>query len=244
MLRIKLAKKFHLLCMSSALACSGCVNPPDSIDRFEAINRPIYNLNRTADRYVLKPAARIYEGILPKPIQQGVGNFFQNLSEIPNVANDLLQGKFSLARADASRFIVNSTWGIAGIFDAASKGVNPIPRHHQDFGMTLAKWGYRDSSYLVIPLFGPSTIRDGIGKLGTYSMGVPAYMRSVRWRNRLFALNMLQTRAALLKAEPAIGEAVDEYVFVRDAYLQHRQYEIKGHMNVEDREAKLQGPPE
>jgi len=244
MLNLKLVRKIHLLCIGATLSCSGCVNPPDSIDRFEAINRPIYSLNRTADRYVLKPAARIYEGVLPKPVRQGVGNFFQNLSEIPNMANDLLQGEFALARMDASRFIVNSTWGIAGIFDAASKGKNPIERHHQDFGMTLAKWGYRDSSYLVLPLFGPSTVRDGIGKLGTYYMSVPAHMKSIRWRNRLFALNLLQTRAALLKIDPAIGEAVDEYIFVRDAYLQHRQYQIKGPLSAEEQETKLQGPPE
>jgi len=246
MLKEKISKSAKILGVATTLSLAGCINAPDSIDRFESINRPIYSFNRTADRYILKPAARIYEGVLPKPVRQGVGNFFQNLSEIPNIANDLLQGDFKLARMDTSRFIVNSTWGIGGIFDAASRGRHPIERHHQDFGMTLAKWGYKDSSYLVIPLFGPSTVRDGVGRVATYYMGVPAHLKSIRWRNRLFAVNLLNTRAALLKVDPAIGEAVDEYLFVRDAYLQHRHYEITGgrEMNIETRETELQGPPE
>ena len=246
MVKRALSNSVKIVWVATTLSLMGCVNPSDSIDRFEAINRPIYKVNRTADKYVLKPAARIYEGVLPKPVRQGVGNFFQNLSEIPNIANDLLQGEFSLARMDASRFIVNSTWGIGGLFDAASRGRNPIERHHQDFGITLAKWGYKDSSYIVIPLFGPSTIRDGVGKFVTYEMGIPAHLNSVRWRNRLFALNLLNMRASLLKAEPAMDEAVDEYIFVRNAYLQSRQYQIQGkrEMNAGIREMELQGPPE
>ncbi len=216
-------------------------------DRFECLNRAIYAFNKKADRYIAKPAAQIYEGVLPKPVRQMVGNFFQNLSEVPNVANDLLQGQFSLARADTARFLLNSTWGIGGLFDVAEKG--GIARHPQDFGITLAKWGYTDTTYVVLPLFGPSTVRDGFGKVATYYMGIPAHLKSVKWRNRLLGLYYIDTRASLLKAEPAIDEAVDEYIFVRDAYLQHRQFQINGNQDkkeesVSDRETKLEGPPE
>lgn len=238
-----------VLLVSSQLL--GCLVQND-IDRFECLNRPIYNLNKKMDTYALKPLARIYEGVLPKQMRQMVGNFFQNLSEVPTVGNDLLQGQFAVARQDTARFLLNSTWGIGGLFDVAAKGgaKGGIPRHHQDFGLTLAKWGYRNSSYIVIPFFGPSTVRDGIGKLATYNMSIPAHLKRVRWRNRLFGLSALDTRASLLKAEPAIDEAVDEYVFVRDAYMQHREFEITGekHHETEDsvmtREKTLQGPPE
>lgn len=249
MLGKKVAQYTRLLLVAIASSyLLGCI-AENNIDRFECLNRPIYTFNKKIDTYAFKPLARIYEGTLPKPIRQMVGNFFQNLSEIPNVGNDLLQGKFALASQDTARFLVNSTWGIGGLFDVAAKG--GMARNHQDLGLTLARWGYKESSYIVIPFFGPSSVRDGIGKVGTYYMSVPAYIQKVRWRNRLLGLSALDTRASLLKAEPVIEESVDEYVFIRDAYFQHRQFEISGEKesdnsssDVVTREEKLQGPPE
>lgn len=221
---------------------SGCGQSP-SVDRFEKLNRSTYAFNKGLDRVLIKPVSRAYEAILPKPIQTMVGNFFQNLSEIPNVGNDILQGNLYNAQYDTARFLVNSTWGLGGLFDVAGK--KGLERHHQDFGITLAKWGYKESSYFVLPILGPSTIRDGVGLAVTYEMGVPAHLKSVKLRNGLLVLNFIDTRASLLKAEPLIGEAVDEYVFIRDAYLQHRKYAISGEKEeANTEETTLEEPPE
>jgi phospholipid-binding lipoprotein MlaA len=218
----KILKKLLILTVLG-LSIAGC-QKPHSPDRFECFNRPVYAFNKAADRVVLKPAARIYQGIIPKPLRLMVSNFFQNLNEIPSMGNDLLQGNFAGFRTDASRFLINSTWGMGGLVDlAATRGFDP---RKQDFGLTLARWGYQDSSYVVLPFLGPSTVRDGIGRVGTYYMGVPAYLKSVRLRNSLLGLNFIDTRASLLKIDPALSEAVDEYIFVREAYLQNRQAQI------------------
>lgn len=146
-----------------------------------------------------------------------------------------------------ARFLINSTWGIGGLFDFASKG--GMERHRQDFGLTLAKWGYQDSAFIMLPILGPTTFRDGVGKVVTYEMGIPAHLKSVAWRNRLMLLNYIDIRTNLLKVEPAIDESIDEYVFIRDAYLQHRQYEINGKEaglaeGVTPAAVKLEEPPE
>jgi phospholipid-binding lipoprotein MlaA len=140
---------------------------------------------------------------------------------------------------------VNSTWGIAGLLDVAGK--QGLEWHHQDFGLTLAKWGYTESSYFVLPILGPSTLRDGVGMGVTYYMSVPAHLKSVSLRNSLLALNYVNIRASLLKAEPLIGEAVDEYVFVRDAYLQRRKHLIsseKEELPLAEETDLLDEPPE
>lgn len=220
--QLQLLKVFGLMLVIAQ--GSGCCGKANSPDRFECINRAIYGFNKTADRLVIKPTARAYDALIPSPIRTLIGNFFQNLSEIPNIGNDILQGNFSLARKDTARLILNSTWGIGGLLDVAQSG--GLARNHQDFGLTLARWGYKDSSYLVLPFLGPSTVRDAIGRAGTYYMGVPAYLKSVAWRNRILLANFIDTRASLLKAESVMSGAVDEYIFVRDAYLQHRQYAL------------------
>lgn len=221
----------------------GCVGKPKSVDQLEALNRGVYGFNKVADRIIIKPVARVYEALIPKSLQRMVGNFFQNILEIPNVANDILQGDLKYACHDTARFILNSTWGFVGIFDAAARG--KLARHRQDFGITLAKWGYTESSYLVLPILGPSTVRDTIGLGVTYFMWPPAYLESNSIRNGLLALNYVDTKAALLKIEPVIGESIDEYVFVRNAYLQNRQYKIKGKSAApQGVEELLEGPPE
>lgn len=239
----KAVKYFKLLGIIVAAANLMACGKSPSVDRFEMLNRSTYAFNKNVDRFLLKPISRAYEALIPKPIQTMVGNFFHNLGEIPTVGNDILQGNFRYAGHDIARFLLNSTWGVGGLFDVAGK--NGLERHHQDFGLTLAKWGYTDSSYLVLPILGPSTIRDGIGLGGTYTMSVQSHLQSVAWRNRLFALQYVDTRASLLKADPLIGESVDEYVFIRDAYLQRRKYLINGE-KTESRseETTLAEPPE
>lgn len=217
-------------------------------DPLEGLNRGIYGVNKALDTVIIKPTARAYEAIIPRVIRIAVSNFFQNLSELPNIANDLLQGEFCLARHDAARFVINTTWGIGGLLDAAAMA--GLERHKQDFGLTLASWGYKESMYFVIPVFGPSTIRDTIGSAANFWMSIPPYLRNVKVRNGLFILNAVDKRVVLLKTEPAIQEAVDEYVFVRDAYLQYRQHlisdaEMEECIDGQNVPApKLEGPPE
>lgn len=236
-------KYFKLLGIIVAVAhLIGCGKSP-SVDRFEMLNRSTYGFNKGVDRFLIKPISRAYEAIIPKSIQTMVGNFFQNLSEIPNIGNDILQGDFRYAQQDTARFLLNSTWGLGGLFDVAGK--KGLEKHHQDFGLTLAKWGYTESSYLVLPILGPSTIRDGVGLGVTYEMGIPAHLKSVALRNNLMLLYYIDTRASLLKAEPLIGESVDEYVFIRDAYLQRRKYLISNEeAESASEETKLEEPPE
>jgi phospholipid-binding lipoprotein MlaA len=236
-------KYFKLLgIIVAAASLIGCGKSP-SVDRFEMLNRSTYGFNKGVDRFLIKPISRAYEAIVPKPIQTMVGNFFQNLSEIPNIGNDILQGDFRHAQQDTARFLVNSTWGLGGLFDIAGK--KGLEKHHQDFGLTLAKWGYTESSYLVLPIFGPSTVRDGLGLGATFPMTVQSHLKSVSLRNHLLALQYIETRASLLKVEPLIGESVDEYVFIRDAYLQRRKYLISSEKaESASEEISLEEPPE
>ncbi len=237
-------KRLSSFCLAlTILGMGGCCHRT-SYDPFECINRPVYALNKAADRVLLKPAATLYATVIPKPLQTMVGNFFQNLGEIPSAANDLLQGNVAGMRTDLARLLINSTWGVGGLFDLA--GTRGINARKQDFGLTLAKWGYKDSSYLVLPLFGPSTVRDGVGRGVTYYMGVPAHLHSVRLRNQWFGLYYLSLRASLLKTDSALKDAVDEYIFVREAYLQRRQSEIAGggYGRPSSSPAELDGPPE
>lgn len=221
---LKSLQLLTLLVIPITLGACSC-RPQTPRDPLERINRGIYAFNKGLDKIAIKPVARAYEALLPKPLQRMVGNFFQNLSEIPNVANDVLQGNFAYARHDAARLVLNTTWGFGGLFDAAARG--NLSKRNQDFGLTLARWGYKKSTYWVLPILGPSTFRDALGFGVNYYMWPPAYLSSDSIRYGLIGVNYIQTRAALLKAEPAISEAADEYIFIRDAYLQNRQYKIQ-----------------
>jgi phospholipid-binding lipoprotein MlaA len=196
-----------------------------SIDPYEGFNRPVYRFNDFLDRLILKPVATLYNKIMPKPLNKGVSNMFSNLEMIPTVVNDMLQGNFYQSFSDTWRFGVNSTVGIAGFFDVGSKiGLN---YNYEDFGLTLAQWGYKNSNYLVIPFLGASTIRDGIGVPVTYGMTVYPYIKSERLRYSLLGTDIVSRRASALRFQGVMDQAaLDRYVFVRDAYLQHRNSKI------------------
>ncbi len=240
-------KQLSALCIVLlSLGLEGCQRcaaaPVQNPDRFECLNRSVYAFNKASDRVLIRPAARAYAALIPRPLQRAVSNFFQNLGDIPSAGNDLLQGNLSGMCSDLGRFLINSTWGLGGLIDWA--GMKGVPARKQDFGLTLAKWGYTQSSYLVLPFLGPSTVRDGIGRMVTYEMSIPARLRSVRVRNELFGLYVLSTRASLLKIDSALHDAVDEYIFVREAYLQHRQSQIGGKPSRGSMPAELDGPPD
>jgi phospholipid-binding lipoprotein MlaA len=173
-----------------------------SIDPYEGFNRPVYRFNDFLDRLILKPVATLYNKIMPKPLNKGVSNMFSNLEMIPTVVNDMLQGNFYQSFSDTWRFGVNSTVGIAGFFDVGS-------------------------NYLVIPFLGASTIRDGIGVPVTYGMTVYPYIKSERLRYSLLGTDIVSRRASALRFQGVMDQAaLDRYVFVRDAYLQHRNSKI------------------
>lgn len=192
-------------------------------DPWEGFNRRIYAFNEVADRWVLRPVASGYRTITPDPVQRGVGNFFNNISEVSNVLNNLLQGKVREGATDASRLVINTTVGVAGLFDVAGRW--GLPPSNEDFGQTLGAWGVDSGPYLVVPLLGPRTVRDGFGTVVDGYSDPVAYIGHDPTRIGLLGLRIVDTRAALIPTEEMIRG--DRYLFLRDAYLQRREFLVQ-----------------
>ncbi len=192
-------------------------------DRFEPINRAMFSFNDGLDRAILKPVAKGYKAVAPKPVEKGVSNFFSNLGEVKNVFNDVLQWKWKQAGNDTGRFLLNSTVGILGLFDVASSA-GMEKSDGEDFGQTLAKWGVPTGPYLVLPFLGPSTITDTAVLPVNWYLNPVAYVNPDRDRYLITAADVIQTRAELLELEDLISG--DRYTFIRDAWLQRRQFQI------------------
>ena len=196
----------------------------------EATNRSIYNFNENIDQVVFKPAAELYRDNLPLPLQAGVSNFFRNLAEPTTVVNDLLQGKFLQAVNDSARFVINTSLGVFGLIDIAGK--LGLLRHQEDYGQTLARWRVPDGPYLVLPLFGPSNLRDVVGKLPALYLTDPLfviadepYLGAGRYgvlHAGFRTLHAVDLRARLLVTDQVIRLQLDPYLFVREAYRQRR----------------------
>lgn len=199
----------------------GCASTA-TVDPWENFNRRVHNFNEGADRRVLKPLAQGYRAVTPDLLERGIANVFANLDDPQVAVNQLLQGKPARGAGDLTRFVVNTVFGLAGLFDVAS-GMG-LPKHQEDFGQTLARWGMGRGAYLVVPLWGPSNPRDGFGDImGSYAFP-PRYIDDVGARNSIYALSIINKRAALLDAEEIVTG--DRYLFFRDAYLQRREYLI------------------
>lgn len=210
-------------------------------DPLEPLNRGFYRFNKTLDTLYLKPASKTYELILPQALRELINNFFANIGEIPTIVNSLLQAKFSQVGNSTARFAINSTLGIGGLFDVATKA--NLPRQKEDFGTTLATWGYKDSHYLVLPILGPSTIRDGIGTIGNTFLSPPYYLKP-KWRNRYEFAYMIDKRSDLKEAQSFVENmGIDEYKSQRDAYLQNRDYKINN-QQASSNKTLLDEPPE
>lgn len=196
----------------------------DFEDPWEDFNRRIHNFNMGADRFVLKPVTQGYRYVTPEFMQTGVRNVFNNVLEVPSALNGLLQGKPSVAVHDTGRFLINSTLGIGGLFDVA-KQVGLENGDHEDFGQTLAVWGFDRGPYLVLPFLGASTVRDTLGMPVDYVADPLFQVTHTRTRNSILALYYVNQRSQLMELEKHLSG--DHYTFIRDAYLQRREYLIK-----------------
>ena len=212
----------RILLAFAAITLTGCAsthakNPADPLESF---NRGVYQFNDAVDKAIAKPVAQGYNAAMPVPGKIMVSNFFSNLDDVIVTANDLLQFKFAQAASDGARFLINSTFGVFGLLDVAHR----LEKHNEDFGQTLGYWGVGSGPYIVLPILGPSTLRDGVG---LYVDSRPSKLRRVdhmRSRNQLYLTKAINRRAQLLDQEKVLDEAaLDRYEFIRDAYLLRRQ---------------------
>ena len=201
--------------------CATTTGPANPADPLESMNRSIYSFNDKVDTAVLKPVATAYQTVTPRLARSGVTNFFDNLGDAWSFVNNVLQGQGEGAYNSMVRFSVNTVFGIGGLFDVASEA--GIQRAKQDFGQTLGRWGVPTGPYLVLPFFGPSTVRDTAGMV-VDAYGYPANsVDDVRWRNSLYGLRVVNRRADLLKAGDMLDSvALDKYSLMRDVYLRSR----------------------
>ena len=213
------------------LACccmvAGCATGPDPRDPYENFNRGIYSFNEGVDKALLKPVAKGYVAVVPTFARRGVTNFFNNLGLIVTTFNDALQLRGTKVPVDFARFTTNVVFGLGGVIDVASE--LKIENRNEDFGQTMGYWGLKSGPYLVLPFFGPSSVRDGTGLVVDFVVSPFVYVTedeaSIRWG--LFALDVIDTRANLLQAEAFLDQAsIDRYSFLRDTYIQRREYLI------------------
>jgi phospholipid-binding lipoprotein MlaA len=199
---------------------------PDPRDRFERVNRSIYAFNVAVDRAVLHPAAVGYVKITPAPVRRSVSNFLSNLAYPRTIINDVLQWKLREGGNDLARLLMNSVIGIGGLFDPATHA--GLDRHVEDFGLTLGHWGVHSGPFLMLPFLGPSTVRDTVGLIPDEATNPTWYVRNsyVSWS--LFVLNVVDIRVALFPTDKPIASAYDPYAFVRNGWLQHRDYLVHG----------------
>ncbi|KLU27463.1 ABC transporter [Caballeronia mineralivorans PML1(12)] len=221
--------------MVAVAMLAGCatVTTPTKGDPFESYNRTMFTINDKIDQVALKPLAKGYVYVTPQPVRDSVTNFFGNIGDIYTAANNLVQLKIADGVSDIMRVVMNSIFGVAGLFDVAS--VAGLPKHTQDFGLTLGHYGVPAGPYVVLPLLGPSTVRDTAGTVVDYFGSVTSYVDPAWFRTTLFGVQLINTRANLLGAGDVLsGAALDKYSFVRNAYLQRRQYLIGGDNSASD----------
>lgn len=211
--------------LAAAATLSGCAIGPDKRDPMENWNRAVFTFNDKVDTYALKPIATGYRDWTPSFVQTGVNNFFGNLQDLWTGGNNLLQGKGADGLSDLGRFTLNSTFGVLGLFDVATEA--GLRKHKEDFGQTLGRWGVQSGPYMVLPLLGPSTLRDTAGLPLDFAADPWTYKEPVHVRNIGAGVRVIDQRAALLDASSLLEDAaLDRYEFVRDGFLQRRQSQV------------------
>ena len=216
------------MALFASLFLAGCATTPagdESRDPLERYNRAMYAFNEKVDNYVMKPLAKGYQAVTPAFVDRGVTNFFNNLDDVTNLVNNLLQLKPGAALSDLGRITLNTSLGLFGLVDVAS--AFQLEKHDEDFGQTLGYWGIPSGPYLVLPFWGPSTVRDTFGLGGDYFTEPYTYVEDKNTRYELFALEAIDTRADLLAASRILERSTfDPYTFLRDAYLQQRRNQV------------------
>jgi phospholipid-binding lipoprotein MlaA len=216
----------HAVRLALLGAVSGCAatsggNPADPL---ESVNRVTFRVNDALDRTIAIPVARGYNAVVPAPVRTMVANFFSNIGDVTVMANNFAQGRGTDGFSDLMRILMNSSFGIVGLIDIATPA--GLPKHDQDFGLTLGRWGMPTGPYLVLPLFGPSTFRDTAGFVVDLKVA-PTQCLATDERNALFGVNFVSTRARYLGATELLSAAaLDKYSFVRDAYLGRRRHQL------------------
>jgi phospholipid-binding lipoprotein MlaA len=219
---IRPTRRIAISLLGTALL-AGCAAAPSRDDPFEPMNRASYAVHEVVDGYVVKPVAQAYVDYAPKPVQTGIRNFFGNIDDFFSFINGMLQNKPEKAGNDLGRVITNTAFGLLGLIDIASEA--GIPKGNEDFGQTFGYWGIPQGPYLFIPLFGPTTVRDGTGWIIRAYTTPVGYIPDVPTRNILWGIGYLDLRASVLQAESLVEQAsLDKYTFIRRSYLQRRQY--------------------
>jgi len=213
-----------ILSVLTLVSCASVQKDGSVYDPFEPTNRVVFDFNTSLDNNVMQPIARVYT-LLPSVMRVGVSNFMGNLADVVTLINELLQFKLKDAVSDFMRIVTNTTLGIGGLLDIATKF--DLNKHNETFADTLGVWGVGSGAYVVLPVFGPSSVRDGPAKIADSYANPMSYLDPVAHRNSLTALGVVNSRANLLKASRMSDElALDAYAFMRDSYLQWRQYQV------------------
>jgi phospholipid-binding lipoprotein MlaA len=210
-------------------------------DPYETYNRHTFAFNDALDTHLLQPVARFYNLVMPKPLNMGVHNFFLNLNTFSTIIDDLLQMNLYQMTNDCWRVVINSTIGIGGLFDVASR-MN-LRYYENDFGMTLANWGWTNSNYIVLPFYGSYTVRDGFSlPFDFFLFSAYQFIEPPKLRYGLYAVSVVDWRAQTIQYQNLLDvAALDKYVFVRNAYMQRRAYQLKQnkHLGLYDRDSEF-----
>ena len=210
---------------AATVVFAGCAAVPSKVDPLEPMNRALYQVHDVLDTNIVKPVAEGYVAVIPQFVRTGFANVFNNIDDLFSAVNGLLQGKPEKAGNDLGRVLTNTMLGLGGLIDVASD--LGIERGNEDFGQTFAVWGFPQGPYLFIPLFGPTTVRDGTGVLVRIALGPVSYISNVPVRNSIYGVGYVDLRSQALESGSLLDTAaLDRYIFIRNAYLQRRRYLI------------------
>jgi phospholipid-binding lipoprotein MlaA len=226
----------NLLLLLAGLVLAGCATLPDKAkadprDPWERFNRASFKFNDALDRGVARPVAKAYVKVTPRVVRTGISNALSNLSTVTTIVNDALQGKMRQAGRDSTRLLLNSTLGLGGLFDPATAA--GLENNDEDFGQTLGVWGVKSGPYIMIPFLGPSSVRDAFGRVPEQFTYPVNYLEDDSTRYIIRGIEILDLRASLLDLDSQLAQAYDRYAFVRNAWLQRREYKVRDG-NVED----------
>ena len=215
----------RMAAVAAVALVSGCAATPSKVDPLEPMNRALYQVHDVLDTNIVKPVAEGYVSVVPQFMRTGFANVFNNIDDLFSAVNGLLQGKLDKAGNDLGRVMINTMFGLGGIIDVAAD--LDIERGNEDFGQTFAVWGFPQGPYLFIPLFGPTTFRDGAGVIVRIGLGPVGYVPNVPVRNSIYGVGYVDLRSQALESGSLVDTAaLDRYIFIRNAYLQRRRYLI------------------